>query len=139
MLLILEDNTDRLCRFKAAVHRVDSLLEVHAWRNAHLMIREVASFLPQARLLSLDHDLEPEEGDSTDPGTGWDVAQFLARQRPCCPVIVHTSNSERAAWMVGEFQLYGWDFHRVPALGDDWIEQIWAPQVAKLLRRSSRA
>lgn len=136
MLLILEDSADRLCRFKSAVHRVDPLLQVRAWRSAHAMIREVAAFLPQARLVSLDHDLEPQDGDSTDPGTGWDVAQFLVRQRSRCPVIVHTSNSDRAAWMVGEFQLYGWEFHRVPPLGDDWIEQVWAPTVAQLLRRS---
>lgn len=136
MLLILEDNAERLRRFKAAVHCIDPLLELRAWRNAHLMIREVTSFLPRARLLSLDHDLEPDDSDSTDPGTGWDVTQFLARQRPVCPVIVHSSNSERATWMVGEFQLGGWDYHRVPPLGDDWIEQMWSPTVAKLLSRS---
>ncbi len=138
MLLMLEDNADRLQRFAAVLRQVDPALPLRVWRSAWTMIRDVGPLLPSARLISLDHDLDPEEGDSTDPGTGWDVAKFLAALPPVCPVVIHTSNGERATWMMGEFELGRWQFHRVPPLGDDWIEQDWQRIVRRLLRRTGR-
>ena len=135
MLLMLEDNAERVQRFTATLQRVDPALELRLWRNAWTMIREVSALLPTARLISLDHDLEPEEGDSNDPGTGWDVTKVLAELPPVCPVIIHTSNGERATWMMGEFELGGWEFHRLPPLGDDWIERDWRRLVRRLLKR----
>jgi hypothetical protein len=134
MLLMLEDNAERVQRFTAALRRVDPALELRLWRNAWAMIREVGPFLPAARLISLDHDLDPEEGTTEDPGTGWDVTKFLAALPPACPVIIHTSNGDRATWMMGEFELGGWDYHRLPPLGDDWIERDWRRLVRRLLR-----
>jgi len=99
------------------------------------MIREVEALLPSARLLSLDHDLDPQEGDAEDPGTGWEVTKYLAGFPPACPVIIHTSNGDRASWMCGEFELGGWDYRRVPPLGDDWIERDWHRIVRRLLKR----
>jgi NAD+-processing family protein with receiver domain len=135
MLLMLEDNAERLQRFAAVLRRIDPALPLRVWRNAWTMIREVEPLLPSARLISLDHDLDQEEGMSGDPGTGWDVAKFLAALAPTCPVIIHTSNGERATWMMGEFELGGWDLHRIPPIGDDWIERDWRRVVRRLLRR----
>ena len=135
MLLMLEDNTERIERFTAVLHQLDPALELCVWRNAWKMIREVEPLLPLARLISLDHDLDPEEGSDADPGTGWDLTKVLAALPPCCPVILHTSNGERGTWMMGEFHLGGWEYHRVAALGDDWIEEHWRRVVRRLLRR----
>jgi hypothetical protein len=135
MLLMLEDNADRVQRFTVALRRIDPTLGLRLWRSAWAMIREVAPLLPSASLISLDHDLDPEEGCTDDPGTGWDVTQFLAELSPVCPVIIHTSNGERATWMTGEFELGGWKHYRVPPLGDDWIERDWRRLVRRLLRR----
>jgi hypothetical protein len=135
MLLMLEDNAERVQRFTAALQRIDAALPLRIWRNAWTMLREVAAYLPSARLISLDHDLDPEEGDAEDPGTGWDLTKVLASLSPVCPVIIHTSNGERATWMCGEFDLGGWEYHRVAPLGDDWIEQYWRRVVRRLLKR----
>ena len=135
MFLMLEDNAERLQRFAAVLRRIDPALPLRVWRSAWAMIREVEPLLPAARLISLDHDLDPEEGDPTDPGTGWDVTQFLAVLPPACLVVIHTSNGERAAWMMGELELGRWQFHRVPPLGDDWIERDWRCAVRRLLRK----
>jgi hypothetical protein len=102
------------------------------------MLREVEALLPAARLISLDHDLDPEDGASDDPGTGWEVAKFLATLPPVCPVIVHTSNGERGDWMMGEFELAGWKHHRVAPLGDDWIERDWRRLVRRILKRNRK-
>ncbi len=135
MLLMLEDNAERIERFTAALRCVDPALELRVWQNAWTMIREVGPHLPGTDLLCLDHDLDPEEGISEDPGTGWDVVQHLAQLPPCCPVIIHTSNSERGTWMEGELELAGWEYHRIAPLGEDWIEVDWRRLVRRLLKR----
>jgi hypothetical protein len=134
MLLMLEDNAERVERFTATLRGITPSLSLRLWRNAWVMIRELQPLLPTVQLISLDHDLDPEEGATDDPGTGWDVAKYLAPLPPVCPIIVHTSNGERAEWMMGEFELGGWKCHRVPPLGDDWIERDWRRIVRRLLK-----
>src|SRR4051794_35398727 len=89
LLLMLEDDRERIVRFTAALKAVDPSVPLVIWRSAKTMIREVEPFLASARLISLDHDLEPWDGDVEDPGDGIDVAKFLAERSPVCPVIVH--------------------------------------------------
>ncbi len=125
MILMLEDNLDRIERFTKSVDLIDSSLRLIIWRNAKTMIKEVKNFLPVARLISLDHDLEPEIGEVDDPGDGYEVSKFLAVLRPICPVIIHSSNRTRSDWMMGEFDLGGWEPKRVAPIGDDWIESYW--------------
>ena len=138
MILMLEDDPDRLARFAAAVRSIDPALELRTWRAAGPMIREVAAYLPAARLISLDHDLEPWVGDPDDPGDGVQVVRFLVTHPQPCPVIIHSSNRERSDWMAGDLELGGWTYRRIAPLGDDWIEGYWRPVVRKLLRRARR-
>ncbi len=37
--------------------------------------------------------------------------------------------------MCGEFELGGWEYHRVAPIGEDWIEQHWGRAVRRLLKR----
>jgi hypothetical protein len=128
---MLEDDAERLARFCPVVIRLG--LELIVWRNAHRMLAEYQSFLPAAALISLDHDLEPE--DESDPGDGLDVAKHLSALGPSCPVIVHTSNGVRGDAMIGELELGGWTFRRVSPIGDDWIEVDWFAVARRALRR----
>ena len=137
MLLMLEDDAERIDKFRAALHVIDPALSLRIWNDAWTMIREVEAFLPSACLISLDHDLEPS--GPNDPGTGWDVTKFLVTLQPVCPIIIHSSNADRASWMMGEFELEGWEYHRLPPLGDDWIEHDWHHLVRRLLRRKRRS
>jgi hypothetical protein len=133
MLLILEDNAKRIQRFTDALRGIDPNLPLLVWRDAHAMVREVGQHLPKAKLISLDHDLDPVEG-GTDPGDGLEVAEFLVAQPVACPVIIHSSNTERAQWMAGKFELAGWQCRQVAPLGDDWIEGVWCRLVKRLLK-----
>ena len=107
MLLLLEDDVERLERFAAVMRSIAPELPVYIWRDAHAMIREAGPLLAATSVISLDHDLVPEPG-APDPGDGYMVARGLTAQRIVRPVIVHSSNGERSTWMAGEFDLAEW-------------------------------
>ena len=48
---------------------------------------------------------------------------------------VHSSNTERALWMAGEFDLADWRHWRVAPIGDDWIELDWRHAVRRILKK----
>ena len=60
MLLMLEDNAERIERFTEALRRVAPEMELRLWRDAGKMLEEMPALLPKVRLISLDHDLDPE-------------------------------------------------------------------------------
>jgi hypothetical protein len=124
MILILEDNADRVQRFLAAANVVAPGVPVRVRRSAHAMIDDLPDTLEHARLISLDHDLNQFPGEP-DPGCGYDVAKLLSELIPCCPVIIHTSNGERGTWMEGELSRADWTYDRVYPFGGDWIETQW--------------
>jgi hypothetical protein len=135
---MLEDDAERVSRFTVVLRSIAPDLRFVVWRDAWAMIREVGPYLPAARLMSLDHDLEPAEAAAADPGDGLDVVRHLVSQPVICPVIIHTSNGERSTWMAGAFDLAGWRHWRVAPIGDDWIEMDWRRTVKRLLRRPRR-
>ena len=130
-ILMLEDDPTRIARFSAVLSQITSLSLIH-WRDAHLMIRECAQYLPTCRLIALDHDLEPEFA-GVDPGDGLDVARFLAPLGLTCPVLIHSSNGDRVRRMVGEFELNGLSPVTVLPLGADWVEHYWRDKVLAAL------
>lgn len=93
-------------------------------------MREVEPYLSSVRLISLDHDLEGDD----DPGDGLIIAKFLAARAPVCPVIIHSSNVQRSTWMMGEFELGGWECRSVAPIGEDWIETYWRAVVSAILK-----
>ena len=133
MILILEDEADRRRRMLRALGKEAVSVPVLIWRDAYEMAEEIGQYLASARLISLDHDLEPEPGDSTDPGDGMIVVHALVKHRQTCPVIIHSSNGTRSDWMAGEFELGGWTYRRVAPIGERWIEEYWRAIVRELL------
>lgn len=131
VLLMLEDDAERLERFRAAAEQLG--VDIISWPDALRMVAEMGQFLPAAFLIALDHDLEPT--GPGDPGDGLHVAKHLAALPPACPVVIHTSNGVRGDWMEGELDLAGWTYHRVAPLGDDWIEVDWFCLVERALRK----
>lgn len=124
MLLLLEDDYDRLARFEATWQKISPDQPIKFWRDAHVMMREAGAWLPSATLISLDHDLEPLPGDP-DPGDGVMVAKWLVEQTHVVPIVIHSSNSDRVRWMIGEFDLANRRHWRAVPFGDNWIEEHW--------------
>ena len=131
-ILILEDNADRIRGFEAAVTTVGHGLFVRLWCDAPTMISECEACFKDACLISLDHDSIAQSGVPRDPGTGLEVAEFLARRKPICPVILHTSNNEGRWSMHNELRFAGWNVEIVGPLEPDWIHRSWMPRARSL-------
>jgi hypothetical protein len=97
------------------------------------MISECATSFKDTCLISLDHDLVAQPGALNDPGTGLEVAEFLARHKPVCPIILHTSNNERRWSMHNELRFAGWTVEIVGPLKTDWIRKSWLPKAKDLI------
>lgn len=132
-ILILEDNDERIAAFQKAVAALGDGFGVKVWRDAPSMMAECESFFPTAVLISLDHDLNPQPGATADPGTGLDVAKFLAECRPVCPLIIHSTNADRAHSMHSELRFADWFAERVGPIGNDWIETLWLRKAREFL------
>ena len=132
-ILILEDNDERIVGFQKAVASLDGDFELNIWRDAPSMIAECDQYFQSARLICLDHDLNPQPGATADPGTGLDVAQFLGDFLPVCPVLIHSSNTDRVYSMHNELRFSNWMVDRVGPLGSDWIETAWLRRVREML------
>jgi hypothetical protein len=132
-ILILEDNDERIANFRKAVEQLGSGYELKVWRDAHSMRAECEAFFNSAALISLDHDLNAAPGTTADPGTGLDVACFLADFLPICPVLLHSSNTDRVYSMHNELRFAGWTVDRVGPLGTNWVERSWLRRVRALL------
>jgi len=132
-ILILEDNDERIAGFQKTVAELNGSFELKIWRDAHSMTAECAEFFSSAALICLDHDLNPQPGVTTDPGTGLDVAKFLCGFMPVCPVLIHSSNTDRVYSMHNELRFAHWMADRVGPLGTDWIETTWLRRVRELI------
>src|SRR5260221_6998702 len=132
-ILILEDNEERITAFQSAVHALGSGFELKVWRDAHSMCRECGAFFSDTAWFSLDHDLNPQPGKTADPGTGLDLARFLGDFLPVCPVLIHSSNTDRVWSMHNELRFAGWIVDRVGPLGTDWIQTSWLRRARELL------
>ncbi len=132
VILILEDDDDRVSGFQSAVASPGLELGVRVWRDAPTMIAECPACFVKARLISLDHDLEAIAG-VPESGTGLDVAVFLSLHPPLCPVILHTSSFDGRLAMQNRLRLGGWTVATVLPREANWIKASWLPSVRRLI------
>lgn len=92
--------------------------------------------------MSLDHDLELKvnaAGATYDPGTGREVADYLATRRPMFPVIIHSTNDFGAIGMESILQEAGWQTCRVSPHDDlQWVHDSWFPAIRRAIVRTER-
>ena len=133
--LVLEDNPNRTAAFQNAAKLGRQTEEIRIWRIASQMIQELPTVLSGATLLSLDHDLYKQDESDPDPGSGRDVANYLAKQKPLCPVIIHSTNTNAAWGMHNELTHAGWKVEIIHHLDEaNWIETRWLALAQKLTR-----
>ncbi len=73
------------------------------------------------------------EQNMIDPGTGRDVAEYLATKTPVCPVLIHTTNTPAGAGMEMTLKEAGWKSERIVPYGDmEWIAGVWVSTIKKV-------
>ena len=139
LLLVLDDDRVRLRGFEEIAARLGSDWAIRTSRDAPSMIAEIDRHLHGAALVSLDHDLYKDAPSDPDPGSGRVVADYLARRNPCCPVIVHSTNTDAAWGMHNVLRAGGWTVQLVHQVSQPkWIEELWLPVAARLLAARAR-
>lgn len=141
-IALLDDDPDRI---RAMVDCLIGYLpdfENAIFDNAPDMIEWLSEHLKETALICLDHDLGPNRtrnGEVFDPGTGRDVANFLAIQNPVCPVVIHTTNNLAAPGMELVLEDSGWPHLRIVPYNDlEWVAADWIFEVLTALNRLNR-
>jgi CheY-like chemotaxis protein len=136
-ITILEDNEDRQTVMRDILEDRFWMYDVRLFDDAGTMIRFLQEHLADTLVISLDHDLDLKPGPHgrcIDPGTGREVADYLARQAPVCPVIIHTTNSQAALGMELVLKDARWKTRRVVPFSDlEWIESSWFPAIRRAI------
>jgi hypothetical protein len=135
---ILEDDPARIEPMRGVLKATLPTCERRFFGAAPEMIAWLAEHLVRVVFVSLDHDLDsvaPRSKQAADPGCGRDVADWLARQPPICPVFVHTTNQDASVGMLRVLLAAGWPTHRVYPRSDiDWVTKEWADDLLAHLR-----
>lgn len=80
-----------------------------------------------------------ERGQSSDSGTGRDIADWLARTEPVWPVVIHSTNTAAAEGMQFVLEDAGWNVRRIAPYGDlEWINDIWLRTIRDAIVASVR-
>lgn len=122
LLLMLEDDLDRIRRFKAVVARYNADAVPTIARTAPDFVVAYSALTEVPDLICLDHDLFVDSPDDPDPGDGRDVSNFLVTQVAQCPALIHSTNAHAADSMLFSMRDSGWTVDRIAPIGDDWIE-----------------
>lgn len=134
LLIMLEDDYDRIRRFKEVLARHHPKARLTVSRTAWEFIRSYSSMEEVPDLICLDHDLFPDSPNDPDPGDGRDVATFLITQPPNCPALIHSTNAHAADSMMFSLREAGWTVDRIAPLGEDWIESYWYSVMLEMTR-----
>ena len=142
-ILVLEDNNDRRkAMYECLADRLYTF-EAVFFAEPQPMLDYLREHLGEAICISLDHDMElvaDAEGRLSDPGTGREIADYLATQSPQCQVVVHSTNTAAAQGMESVLKESGWTVHRVSPWGDlGWVRASWLPTMRRAILDSARA
>ena len=137
LILVLESNPVHGATMHAALEPHGLTDVTNFFDNSPDAISWLSRNLMHCGVISLNHDLGPErirDERMFDPGTGRDVANYLAERTPVCSVILHTDNFFIRPRMQSILDGGGWVHTYVsPRNGDHWVGKDWLPCVLRLL------
>ena len=135
-IVILEDNADRRLEMERCLKDRFYQFDLFFFDNSQEMTHFLDTHLQDTLVICLDHDLELKAGPEhmVDPGTGRQVADYLASKAPVCPVIIHTTNSPAGQGMEAVLHEAHWKTQRISPFGDlEWISSRWFPVVRRAI------
>ncbi|MBN2377210.1 MAG: hypothetical protein JXD22_12460 [Sedimentisphaerales bacterium] len=137
LIVILDDDAERVEMMRQEITKRFPDFDYVFFDNAPDMIAWLRDSLEKVAVISLDHDLGPNQeraGRVFDPGTGRDVVDFLESHKPDCPVLIHTTNQYGGDGMKYALEDFGWSVKRVIPMNDlSWIKDEWIEKIADLI------
>ena len=126
IIAILEDNAERR---QAMLERLQDRFpfRVEFFVTASQVVQWLEEHFQEVRVLSLDHDLESDPlHPQQHPGTGREVAEYLAKQPALFPIIIHSTNVPASIGMLELLSSGNWSVERVTPYDDlTWISREW--------------
>lgn len=139
-IVILEDARKRREIMAPCLADLCPQHRVRFFQTAGESIAYLIENLSRVLLICLDHDLEmiPIDGRRMiDPGSGRDVADFLATRPATCPIVIHSTNGVAVTGMQSVLNEAGWSIYRIVPVGvTRWIRIGWRQTVRIALRES---
>ncbi|MFA5802045.1 MAG: cyclic-phosphate processing receiver domain-containing protein [Thermoleophilia bacterium] len=139
LIVVLEDDLRRIEALRNVVELHLGGVSCKVFDSAHVMVYWLKEHISEVCLISLDHDLGPNriiDGNVHDPGSGMEVVDYLITNRPSCPVIIHSSNSNAVQRMKSALDASGWKSECIVPFDDlSWIEHEWQVLAGQLLKR----
>jgi hypothetical protein len=136
-IAILEDNVDRQAVMRRCLADRFYTFDAHFFDESSAMIQFLELNLQETLAISLDNDLELKPGPDgrlMDPGSGVEVAEYLAGKPAVCPVVIHTTNTRAAELMNSALAAGGWRTRRVVPFDDmNWIESTWLVAIRRAI------
>lgn len=141
--VLLEDDHRRRQKMIQLLADVIDTRAIRTFDNASDMNRWLKQYLNACHVLLLDDDLGPmrlRDGQSFDPGSGWDVVDWVVQRRAQVSVLIHGSNKDAADGMRRTLEREGWPVGQVAPYGDlEWLEALWKPALLRLLNHESKS
>jgi hypothetical protein len=138
-IAVLEDNAERVAVMRSYLEDRFHTYESRFFDSAADMIEYLKAHWKEIIVICLDHDLELKpapDGRLMDPGTGRDLANFLATMSPVCPVVIHSTNSLAVVGMERVLHEAHWQTLRVIPFDDlEWIHRDWFRAVRRAIVR----
>jgi CheY-like chemotaxis protein len=142
-IAVLEDNVERQAVMRSCLADRFYMYESNFFDDPAEMMDFLDEHLGDMIVIALDHDLELKAGDEgrlVDPGSGREVAEYLAQHSPVCPVVIHSTNSDAALGMQKILRDAGWQTHRVIPFEDmEWITSDWFRAIRRAIVGAARA
>ncbi len=136
-IAIVEDNEGRIAAMQGCLQEFFAKWSPVFFNNAPDAIAWLSEHLPECALISLDRDLGgsyQRDGELFDPGTGREVADYLAAAKAQCPIVIHSSNFQEGVGMEMALGTSDRLFERVIPFRDvAWVRNSWVKTLKLLL------
>jgi hypothetical protein len=121
---MLEDNDERIAAFQKTIGRPGTALNRRSGATRPSSAQNARNISTLRPLISLDHDLIPARRAQLDRGRGLDPAQFHAASGAGWPVIIHSTDADRAYSRHNKLRIAGWAAEQVVPIGTDWVQAL---------------
>jgi hypothetical protein len=125
VIAVLEDDPRRIAAIREAGRSCLAGNDIRVFVSARNLIEWLDSGVQNIQLISLDCDLDATLLAGEMAGSGEDVAEYLSKKPPCCPVLIHSSNAMRAPAMHMELAMAGYRVRLCPfTTSADWAADV---------------